>query len=254
MSDRTWRNGWLQYFNTLDSSLPLTEALLIEAVLSKKPNTAQRKNICIKLQALAEFAGVNVDLTEYRGKYGRAAMKPRELPSDELISEWATSNRITDTSWKRVFGLIAAFGLRPSEAFLGYLRDDGQYQVVEGKTGPRLVRPFYPEWVDQWDLWVESLPDIDIDKAKKNSQLGNFAHGHLRRKYKVPFKLYDLRHAYAVRVHNVFGLSEAVGASLMGHSVDVHLGTYQRWLGEEVVNKAIDRVLAKEDRPRAPDI
>ena len=252
IADRSWRDGWLQHLNQLDKDSELTPELFIDAVLRKRPDTAQRKNICTRLQTLAEFAGIDVDLSEYRGKYGRASVKPRELPPDELISEWATSGKILDPAWCRLYGLIAAFGLRPHEAFLGYLRNDGKYQVTEGKTGPRLVTPFYPEWLDQWDLWPEILPDIDIEKAKKETQLSNYVHSHLRRKYRVPFQPYDLRHAYAVRVHNVFGLSEAVGARLMGHSVDVHLGTYQRWLGDEAANKAIERVLSKEDRPKAP--
>lgn len=252
LSDRTWKNGWLQYLDVLDSDADLTAPLLIEAVLSKQPNTAQRKNICTRLQKLADFAGIDIDLTQYRGNYGRAKVKPRDLPTDELINEWATSKRIVDPAWRRVFGLMAAFGLRPHEAFLGHLRDDGKYQVLEGKTGSRIVSPFYPEWVDQWDLWPEILPDVDIQKAKKGQQLGNFAHGYLRRKYKVPFQLYDLRHAYAIRVHTVFGLSETVGARLMGHAPNVHLTTYQRWLGEDAANKAINRVLSREDRPRAP--
>jgi len=252
ITDRSWRDGWLQHLNKVDKNSELTPELLINAVLKKKPNTAQRKNICTRLQTFADFAGVNVDLSEYRGKYGRALVKPRELPSDEMISEWATSGKIADPSWRRVYGLIAVFGLRPHEAFLGHLRSDGKYQVTEGKTGPRLVSPFYPEWLDQWDLWPDILPDFNMEKAKRDTQFSNYIHSHLRRKYKVPFQPYDLRHAYAVRVHNVFGLSEAVGARLMGHSVDVHLSTYQRWLGDEAANKAIERVLAKDDRPRAP--
>lgn len=251
IKDSTWQDGWLQYFNVLALEQPLTPELLVEACLSKPKNTAARKLICARLQALADFAGIGVDLRKYQGRYGRASQKPRELPSDELIADWCGGDRIRSPEWRRVAGLMAAFGLRPHEVFLGRLLDTGEYQVLDGKTGERTVKPFYPEWVDQWELWGD-LPNIDAHKAYARGQLGNFIRGHLRRTHKMPFVPYDLRHAYAIRVHVLFGLPETVGARLMGHGPDVHMRTYQRWLGEAAAAAAVDRALSQKDRPKPP--
>ncbi|MEM1240757.1 MAG: hypothetical protein AAGI45_13025 [Cyanobacteria bacterium P01_H01_bin.26] len=251
LKDRTWEDGWLKYFRALDWDAPLTPEALIEAVLGKPRETATRKLICARLQTFAEYAGVEVDLLKYQGKYGRASQKSRKLPSDELIAEWCGGDHIRNPLWRRVAGLIATYGLRPHEVFLGQLQDDGQFRVSSGKTGGRLVKPFYPEWVDQWGLGGE-VPQLNTQKAHHDGRLGNFVHGHLRKTHKMPFVPYDLRHAYAVRVHVLFGLSETVGARLMGHSPDVHLRVYQRWLGDAAVDAAVERALARVDRPMPP--
>ena len=43
---------------------------------------------CRKLQKLADFAGVDVDLLQYKGSYGPSKVQPRRLPSDEEIAHW----------------------------------------------------------------------------------------------------------------------------------------------------------------------
>ena len=49
---------------------------------------------------------------------------------------------------------------------------------------------------------------------------------------KIPFNPYDLRHAWAIRTLQESWPVE-LSASLMGHSVDVHTKTYQRWITRE---------------------
>ncbi|ESA37725.1 phage integrase [Leptolyngbya sp. Heron Island J] len=251
LKHRTWRNGWLKYFRSLKWDEQLSSEALIEAVLSKPANTATRKQICTRLQAFADYADLEVDLLRFKGRYGRASQKAKELPSDKLIAEWCGGDLIRSPEWRRVAGLIAAFGLRPHEAFLGELQDDGQFRVREGKTGARSVRAFYPEWVDQWGLWGE-LPDLNAQRAYDDGRLGGFVKDHLRRTHKLPCALYDLRHAYAIRIHVLFGLSETVGAKLMGHTPDMHLSTYQRWLSDATTEAAIARALERDDRPMPP--
>ena len=254
--DRSWKSGWSVFLKLLPRDEPLTSKLLLEAVLSKEPNTSQRKKACSRLQALADFAKVDIDLSEYAGNYGHGSVKPRSLPSDELISEWCGGAHIKSDEWRLVLGLIAAFGLRPHEAFLGKLAKDTDgkwvFRVDEGKTGARSVKPFYPEWVEQWGL-DGALPKIEVEKLYLKGRLGSTCLDYLRRTHKIPFPLYDLRHAYAVRMHVLFGIPETVGALMMGHTPKEHMRTYQKWLGAELANKAIDKALAKQDRPIAPN-
>lgn len=49
------------------------------------------------------------------------------------------------------------------------------------------------------------------------------------KRYGVPFRPYDLRHAWAVRCIHL-NVSDTIAAKMMGHSVDVHQKTYQHWL------------------------
>ena len=251
LKQSSWTNGWAKYFRKLPKDKPLSAEVLIDACLSIEDNTAARRLCCARMQALADFAGIEVDLLKYQGRYGRNSVKARELPSDELISEWCQADKIPNARWLRVLRLISAYGLRPHEAMLGGIRTDGRYQVEKGKTGPRLVRPFYPEWFEEWKLIEGDLPRVDVEKAYQKGILGKMISTQLKR-YGLPFELYHLRHAWAVRVHVQFGLPESVGAKLMGHSEEEHSRTYQKWLDAARADDAIDRALAREDRPKPP--
>jgi integrase len=57
----------------------------------------------------------------------------------------------------------------------------------------------------------------------------------------LPFGLYTLRHAYAIRLLN-FGISSVIGARLMGHSVEIHNRTYRRWLNKQHMSELRQRV------------
>lgn len=251
LQDSTWANDWLKWLKRLPLDKPLSAERLIDAALTTEENTAGRSRCCLRLQSLADFAGVEVDLLKYKGSYGRGKQKARELPSDSLIQEWCSTEFIPNPKWRNVLGLMAAYGLRPHEAFLGELRDDGQYFVREGKTGPRLVRPFYPEWPDMFKLWGGELPAIDVERARRIGNLGRKINTQFR-KYRLPTQPYNLRHAYAVRMHVTFNLPESIGAKLMGHALDEHMRTYQKWLDEARMEAAIARILESEDRPRPP--
>jgi hypothetical protein len=78
-------------------------------------NTRNRKETCRKLQALADFAGLEVDLLQYKGNYGASKVEDRDVPSDEEIALWW--KKIPNLSWRCVYGLMAAFGLRDHEVF-----------------------------------------------------------------------------------------------------------------------------------------
>ena len=64
------------------------------------------------------------------------------------------------------------------------------------------------------------------------------------RRYKLPLRPYDLRHAWAVRTIHI-GLPDSVAARMMGHSVYIHNKTYHHWITRRDQQQAVDNALAK---------
>ncbi|MEO0434255.1 MAG: hypothetical protein AAF151_21435 [Cyanobacteria bacterium J06656_5] len=261
ITDRSWEGGWLAYFRKLPEGKPLSEKLLIKTVLSTEPDSAQRKIITSRFQSLADFAGLEIDLSRYKGSYGRSSAKKIDLPTDVELEKWfGNSGLITSDVWRRLAGVIAAYGLRPHEVFFSKLtrNENGTLvcNVTKGKTGPRIIDPFYPEWPDRWNLAGGPLHDLSPEEAEKIYQgngLGAYVYRKLCLKYKFPYRPYSVRHAYAVRAHNIFNLPANVGAMLMGHGPDVHLSNYQKYMTRAVADEAIARAVSSADRAMPPE-
>ncbi len=201
-------------------------------------------------QQLAKFAKVDYNPKPYQGKYSPKKPQPRQIPSDaDIVAYWLT---LENPGWRFVLGLIATYGLRPHEAFVvDYDRLKGGDRilwVLKGKTGERRVWAFHPEWFDQFRLHDPILPGVNLDRS--NDKIGHSATRHFW-EIGCPFKLYDLRHAWAIRALE-YGLEDALAAKQMGHSVDVHTETYQLWIDAVVHQRAYERVLARNDRPKPP--
>ncbi|MDJ0796733.1 MAG: site-specific integrase, partial [Calothrix sp. MO_167.B12] len=64
------------------------------------------------------------------------------------------------------------------------------------------------------------------------------------RKIGLDFKPYDLRHAWAIRAH-ILGIPIKAAADNLGHSVQVHTQTYQRWFSLDMRKLAINQALSK---------
>lgn len=232
IEDRSW-HYWQLTFSALPQDRPIKAADLLALALSKPAGTRIRQQTCDHLQRLADFAGLDIDIRQYRGDYGPANVKARDLPDDELIEQ--VYQVIPNAQWRLIYGLIAAYGLRPHEAFFCHFNGD-ELEVEKGKTGPRTVFSCVPpHWVSLWGL-RESLatvgrPPIDAEAAYLSGTLGKkIAAQFGRRRYDLPFQAYDLRHAWAIRCTVVYGIPERVTAQMMGHSVDQHLRCYNRWL------------------------
>jgi len=199
---------------------------------------------------LAQFSGVNYDPKPYQGKYSPKRPTPRDIPSDQTIVEFWQS--VKHPGWKWVLGLIATYGLRPHEAFMvdfdRLSAGDRILWVLRGKTGERRVWAFHPEWFEQFNLSAPVLPPIDLSRS--NDKIGHSATRYFW-DIKSPFKLYDVRHAWAIRTLE-YGLEDALSARQMGHSVDVHTDIYQLWIDAKVQQRAYDRLLNRKDRPKPP--
>jgi integrase len=252
LTDRTWLNDWGRIYGKLPQNEPLTELAMMAVVNSTERNTRSRMEACRKLQTLANFTKVDVDLLQYKGGYGPSKVADRNLPTDEVIAQaWGS---IKNREWQWAFGIMAAFGLRDHELFFCEWTEEGLY-VTKGKTGPRLIfQALYPEWVDAWDLKTIHRPKVrDVEKAYREQKLGEKVARQFKR-YGIPFVPYDLRHCYAIRSSVTFGFDIPVSAQLMGHSPTMHLKRYQKHLQRKQAQDAAQRIMQRPDRPSPPVI
>jgi integrase len=241
IEESTWNDQWRRTFNRLPQDEPLCEASVLVAVLSTQPHSDTRKRTCSRLQQLAEFAGFQIDLKPYAGNYSYRSEKPRDIPNDELIKEWR--DRIPNAGWQWVYGMMAAFGLRPHECFLCEFIDDLRLRVFnETKTGSRIVRPIPPEWVTEWDL-------TNVIRPKVTKAFGNRNKRQFQR-YHIPFPAYNLRHAYAIRGSVTMGLPVSTMASMMGHSAAVHTREYHHWLSDATNDAVYRKIVLGEESAR----
>ena len=259
----TWEKAYAPYLRKLTTTaekkprLSLPEAIYT-TVQSTRANSRSRQVCCTALAALADFLALDlpIDLKTFWGVYGDSQIQARKLPSDDQII--ASYHTIPNPSWRFVYGMMATYGLRNHEVFFcnyNALLNGEPEAVIEvqatTKTGHHEVWPFYPEWVDQFDLQAVSLPQIETDLNQTTLQrIGQKVTTQFRR-YGLPFSPYDLRHAWAVRTI-LFGLPDTVAARMMGHSVAIHNRTYHRWITRRDQGQAVRAALSRSQM-RAPD-
>ncbi len=262
-SRTTWHTAYAPYLRRVlalaeaHPSLSPSEAIY-RALLSTEPDSRSRQVCSTALRAFCQFLKLAVPFELGETGMGYHHPSPRDLPDDALIATWF--ERIPNPHWRFVYGLMAAYGLRNHEVFfcdLAQLRNTPAagptVQVLAStKTGEHEVWPFYPEWVDQFQLRSGSLPEVNTDLRHTSLQrLGALVTRQFKR-YKLPFSPYDLRHAWAVRTIH-FGLSDTVAARMMGHSVAVHTRTYHRWLARRDQEQAVAVALQRSGL-RAPEV
>ncbi|MBH8577443.1 site-specific integrase [Nostocaceae cyanobacterium CENA369] len=252
-SESTWKVEYASVFKILDSNSQLTADILKTAILSTAPDTRTRKRFCLTLGALAKFSGIDFDPSPYSGSYSPKSRKARDLPTDKLIVDWYY--KIKDSKWQWVYGLLATYGLRNHEVFfldLAELRSGNKIlTVLEGKTGYRRIWPFHPEWFDQFGLQNVKIPEINRDRS--NSNIGGTVSQRLRRNEGLPFKVYDLRHCWAIRTLE-YEIDISLAAQQMGHSLSVHSNLYHTWIQARHHQRAFDLAISKSNRPMPPKI
>lgn len=238
IKDLTWRESWGRTFDRLPQNAPLTEAAILGVILGTEPHTRTRELTCQRLQKLADFAGVKVDLSSYRGEYSDRELKPRRIPTKFEIEYWR--DKIPNDGWQWIYGVLASFGLRPHEAFFCEFDRKDRYclKILEGKTDHRTAMAIHPEWVEEWNLNKIVRPSVT---GRTYRDYGQRCYRQFQR-YKIPFQPYDLRHAGAIELSVVRRLPVTVAASFLGHSPIVHQSTYHRWISEST-NKQVWREL-----------
>ncbi len=252
----TWDKAYAPYLKKLMAQVERhpqqSLAAAIVATLEALPaHTRSRQVGHTALRSFAEFQGIVLPESFGRlgGTYGSSKTQQRRLPSDEVIVEW--HDRIPNPAWRYVYGVMATYGLRNHEVFFcdyqGLESHDPEHRITvleTTKTGLHDVWPFYPEWVDRFNLGQVHLPGIKTDLGTTTLQrIGQQVAIQFKR-YGVPFSPYDLRHAWAVRTIH-FGLPDTVAARMMGHSVAIHTRTYHRWITHRDQRQAVQTALQR---------
>lgn len=235
---------WNQAIKLIDFDQPLTPEILIDACKMKKPNTRSRELCCQTLQRFAKFAGIDVDLLALKG---HNKPKERSIPSDEQIE--AALSSIPDPRWALVLKRMAAYGLRAHECWDCEISPDPPYpcRVVDGKTEGRTnVLPLKPEWAEVWKPWAGELPQVQFNGDRR--VYGNRTSKALRR-YGIEFKPHDFRHAYCLRGTVRYKIPIPIMAAMAGHSPEIHMRTYNRWLKEDAAIEAYLRAISQTKSP-----
>ena len=249
----TWESTYQPYLKKLEtmvqgsSKLTLAEAICL-TVESFPHNTRSRQICCTALAAFAEYIALELpeDFKQRGGSYSAAQVKRRDLPSDEEIL--AAYQLIPNEGWRFVYGVMATYGLRNHEVFFcdyEQLKRGAAESITVSettKTGEHEVWPFYPSWIEQFNLRQICLPQVNRDLNQTTLQRVGQQVTRQFKRYNIPFSPYDLRHAWAVRTIHV-GLPDTVSAKMMGHSVAIHNRTYHKWITRRDQQAAVDAAL-----------
>ncbi|MBD2411205.1 integrase [Nostoc calcicola FACHB-389] len=231
-------------------------------------------NAARAIAAFCQTFKIEIDLS----KYSKMPEKnSRNIPTDAEIAEGISKfeeylntrgNQVNQNVqdswqlWRWAYGMLAVFGLRPRELFtnpeidwwLSQENIDLTWKVHKDcKTGEREALPLYKQWIKEFDLrnpkYLEMLATA-ISK-KDNTNYAEITALTQRvswwfRKIGLDFKPYDLRHAWAIRAH-ILGIPIKAAADNLGHSVQVHTQTYQRWFSLDMRKLAMNQALSKRN-------
>jgi integrase len=239
----TWETSYQYPFSKLNPDEPLTENLLKLQILQTTPGTRSRQLFCFAYQSLALFAGLSTNFTLLAK--GHETQIKRALPTDEEIE--AMRESIKNPAWQWVFGMLAAYGLRPHEIFhldcQELYNEPGWLKVLSNtKTSERIVLPLKAEWRYQWQLWDIKMPNIRTI-GKNNQELGQKITPGLHSQG-IKITSYHLRDAYAVRA-SVIGIDPSIAARWMGHSLQVHFSHYHSHISKKSFEDAYNRAHKK---------
>ncbi|MEH2068344.1 MAG: site-specific integrase [Nostoc sp.] len=244
------------------------------SVIEKIDKEWAKYNAARAIAAFCQAFKIEIDLS----KYSKMPEKnSRNIPSDAEITEGISKfeeylntrgNQVNQNVrdswqlWQWTYGMLAVFGLRPRELFtnpdidwwLSQENEDLTWKVNKDcKTGEREALPLHKQWIEEFDLknskYLEMLATA-ISK-KDNTNYAEITALTQRvswwfRKIGLDFKPYDLRHAWAIRAH-ILGIPIKAAADNLGHSVQVHTQTYQRWFSLDMRKLAINQALSKRN-------
>lgn len=231
---------------------PVTAHRLQDWVEAVEPDHRDRERRLITLRRIVEM-GFEIEPNWLEQAKARITfnpvkvLEPRDIPTDDQIVSFI--DQMAPRTWQVAFGLIATYGLRNHEVFKLRARPDadGWIEVSDdSKTGWRAVVPGNSEWVDRWNLVFGDIPKHQEDMPLR--ELGKKVSRHFTRhrglaKWNQP-KTYDLRHAFAARLHTnerFLNLEIEQCAKLMGHSEKIHSKTYLRWCAKDDMKRALKK-------------
>jgi integrase len=235
----TWKTSYLYPFSVLNPDDSLTPELLKAEILKLSPGTRSRQIFCSAYQSLAKFAGLSTNFRELAKGY-KTKIK-RDIPTDEEIELLWES--IKNPAWKWIFGMLAAYGLRPHEIFhldtSELSTHPGWLKVLpETKTSERIILPLKADWRCRWQLWNIQMPNITTI-GKNNTDLGRKITKGLHSQG-IKITPYHLRDAYSIRA-SVMGIDPAITARWLGHSLRIHFESYHSHIDKHSFELAYDR-------------
>ena len=258
-----------RYTNSQD--MAIAENLIIS--IAQIDKEWARYNAARAISAFCQTFNIKIDLSKYSKM---PEHNSRKIPTDAEISTGfikfadylntrgkQVNQNVQDSwqLWRWIYGMLAVYGLRPQELFINPNVDwwlseqnaDMTWKVDRDcKTGEREALPLYKQWIADFDLRNPKYAKMLID-AINNRDKGDRAQitgltqrvSWWFRKIGLDFKPYDLRHAWAIRAH-IIGIPIKAAADNLGHSVQVHTQTYQRWFSLDMRKLAIDTALNKK--------
>lgn len=218
-----WKAKWISVLRRLPTTIPITQDVLEGVILSYPEASAPRSTAGYVLAKCATWLGLDPEPIRSlsRGYSSTRSVHPRDIPEDDAITTYARTIRAPH--WRWLVMVCATYGIRPHEAAEAQFDHDFNLIISDAtKTGYRLVWPCLSEWVTEFALGDGPWPQVPCHRMAHAANL------YLRGSHAMPFHLYDLRHAYAVRLLRR-GVSSDIGARLMGHSPEIHHRTYRRW-------------------------
>jgi integrase len=230
-----------------------------------------KDGVLIALKLLSNTFNLQFDFSDIKVNRNR---KIRIIPTDEqieanfLLFEQRSLNRKKQpkselrNTWKLkawCYGMLAVYGLRPHELlthpdidwWLSLENVDNTWKVHETcKTGEREAFPLNLYWIEKFDLknpqrlaelkkWSETL----IKPGQMDFAVQNIAQ--FFKRIGISFQPYNLRHAWAIRAH-LLGIPIKAASDNLGHGVEIHTRTYQRYFGRDNRKKAINEAIHKK--------
>ena len=250
LKESSW---YVNYYGTL-KLMPMAEEVTTESIAEQMQKYDRRQSVYKKLwylmKDIAQLTGV--EFPEIGIPLYSRSQTVYNIPEDDYIIAWV---KAAPEPYRWFYGMMATYGLRPHECMECRLVEGNGTLLVqvdnETKTGYRTVVPNPIEWVEEFDLRNRTeMPESNRDSNRRdacsvwlNSQ---------RRRMKIGYRCYMLRHAFAGRLWREGGseLDITAAAKVMGHSSKEHERTYRRWIdpnqiGVTVLN-AIRRNQAKK--------
>ena len=231
-NESSWGTKYRPALNKLPTadSLPVSEQLLISVVEGMPENSAARRdqgNVLAQIATHLKMDGASIQKVA-RG-YTVGQMQKRDLPSDALIE--SIYRKIRAPHWRWMYAMLATYGLRDHEIVECQITEDGNCEISDNtKTGFHVAWPCHERWLEKFNLREIHRPHQDKFTVAKA------ANTYLKVRGPMPFDLYDLRHAYAIRLFKK-EVPVSLASRLMGHSEATHRRHYQRWFEGREVNE-----------------
>jgi integrase len=235
-SPDTLQNWLIDYgypYRQLPQGLPPTIKMLRDKILETDPGSKSRNRRCMAYIKLAKMAGLETrTLENARGGYRTTEVHQRDLPSLEEVIKF--HERLPERV-QFEFAIRAAFGLRPGEGarFCDFtnLKAERELSVFSTKTREsRLTYPYPRELFDIFELGDQEPVYYKCEATSVKGQTASFTKQ--LTKLGMPFNLYDLRHLYAWHTIKA-GLDVRLAALFMGHSIEVHSKSYNKFFTKE---------------------